>query len=184
MRFTSLIVELVRAKPRLIFWIVVLLQAALWFVLPVLMYDSPPGDMATVLAFGREYQVGSHIGPPLGILVCGCRVPHRGQSYFRRLSAGAGLFHRRRSGRCSLWPRHRRRPAGAFSPCCCRVTMIAFVLSRRGIRAADAGAADLGADAAACMADHGAGQAQCLVRAVDRSRVCCCSRLTRRSPCC
>jgi Dolichyl-phosphate-mannose-protein mannosyltransferase len=65
MRFTSLIVELVRARPRLIFWIVVLLQAALWFVLPVLVYDSPPGNMATVLAFGREYQVGSHFGPPL-----------------------------------------------------------------------------------------------------------------------
>ena len=34
-------------------------------MLPVLLYDSPPGDMATVLAFGREYQVGSHLGPPL-----------------------------------------------------------------------------------------------------------------------
>lgn len=65
MRFTSLIVELVRARPRLIFWIVVLLQAALWFSLPVLLYQSPPGGMATVLAFGREYQVGSHLGPPL-----------------------------------------------------------------------------------------------------------------------
>ena len=65
MRFTSLIVELVRARPRLIFWIVVLLQAAIWFALPVLLYQSPPGDMATVLAFGREYQVGSHLGPPL-----------------------------------------------------------------------------------------------------------------------
>ena len=65
MRFTSLIVELVRARPRLIFWIVVLSQAAIWFVLPVLLYDSPPGDMATVLAFGREYQLGSHLGPPL-----------------------------------------------------------------------------------------------------------------------
>lgn len=65
MRFTSLIVELVRARPRLVFWIVVLLQAAVWFILPVLLYDSPPGDMATVLAFGREYQVGSYLGPPL-----------------------------------------------------------------------------------------------------------------------
>ena len=53
MRFTSLIVELVRARPRLIFWIVVLLQAALWFVLPVLFYDSPPrrrGNCARVWA--------------------------------------------------------------------------------------------------------------------------------------
>lgn len=65
MRFTSLIVELVRARPRLIFWIVVLAQAALWLFLPWLVYGSPPGDVATVLAFGREHQVGTHLGPPL-----------------------------------------------------------------------------------------------------------------------
>ncbi|MCR6732941.1 MAG: glycosyltransferase family 39 protein [Afipia sp.] len=64
MRFTSLIVELVRARPRLIFWLVVLAQAALWLFLPWLLYGSPPGDVATVLAFGREYQVGTHLGPP------------------------------------------------------------------------------------------------------------------------
>ena len=64
MRFTSLIVELVRARPRLIFWIVVLAQAALWLFLPWLLYGSPPGDVATVLAFGREYQVGTTLGPP------------------------------------------------------------------------------------------------------------------------
>ncbi len=65
MRFTSLIVELIRARPRLIFWIAVLAQAALWLFLPWLVYGSPPGDVATVLAFGREYQVGTHLGPPL-----------------------------------------------------------------------------------------------------------------------
>ncbi|MBN9598041.1 MAG: glycosyltransferase family 39 protein [Afipia sp.] len=65
MRFTSLIVELVRARPRLIFWVAVLFQAALWFILPVLLYASPPGDLATVLAFGREYQLGTDLGPPL-----------------------------------------------------------------------------------------------------------------------
>ena len=54
MRFTSLIVELIRARPRMIFWIVVLAQAALWLFLPWLVYGSPPGDVATVLAFGRE----------------------------------------------------------------------------------------------------------------------------------
>lgn len=64
MRFTSLIVELVRARPRLMFWIVVLAQAALWLFLPWLLYGSPPGDVATVLAFGREHQVGTHLGPP------------------------------------------------------------------------------------------------------------------------
>jgi hypothetical protein len=65
MRFTSLVVELIRARPRLVFWIVVLFQAALWLVLPLLLYRSPPGDLATALAFGREYRVGTDLGPPL-----------------------------------------------------------------------------------------------------------------------
>ena len=65
MRFTSLVIELIRARPRLVVWIVVLSQAALWLVVPLLFYSSPPGDVATVLAFGREYQVGTDLGPPL-----------------------------------------------------------------------------------------------------------------------
>jgi len=56
MRFTSLVVELIRARPRLVVWIVVLAQAALWLILSLVLYRSPPGDLATVLAFGREYQ--------------------------------------------------------------------------------------------------------------------------------
>jgi hypothetical protein len=46
-------------------WLVVLLQAVLWLLLPLLLYRSPPDDLATVLAFGREYQVGTDLGPPL-----------------------------------------------------------------------------------------------------------------------
>src|SRR3954466_7086884 len=65
MRFTSLVVELIRARPRLVVWLVVLLQAAMWLILPVLLYRSPPGELSTVLAFGREYQVGTWFGPPL-----------------------------------------------------------------------------------------------------------------------
>src|ERR1700704_4712019 len=65
MRFTSLIIELIRARPRLVVWLVVLFQAALWLIVPLLLYRSPPGDLATVLAFGREYQVGTDLGPPL-----------------------------------------------------------------------------------------------------------------------
>src|SRR5215469_10752873 len=65
MRFTSLVIELIRARPRLIVWIVVLFQAALWLIVPLLFYASPPGNLATVLAFGREYQVGTDLGPPL-----------------------------------------------------------------------------------------------------------------------
>jgi Dolichyl-phosphate-mannose-protein mannosyltransferase len=65
MRFTSLIIELIRARPRLVVWLAVLSQAALWLILPLLLYRSPPGDLATVLAYGREYQVGTDLGPPL-----------------------------------------------------------------------------------------------------------------------
>jgi Dolichyl-phosphate-mannose-protein mannosyltransferase len=65
MRFTSLVVELIRARPRLVVSIAVLAQAALWFFLPLLVYRSPPGDIAMLLAFGREYQVGTDLGPPL-----------------------------------------------------------------------------------------------------------------------
>ena len=69
MRFTSLVIELIRARPRLVVGIVVLLQAALWLVVPLLFYASPPGDVATVLAYGREYQVGTDLGPPLAFWV-------------------------------------------------------------------------------------------------------------------
>jgi len=65
MRFTSLIVELVRARPRLIVWVAILLQFALWLALPMLIYASPPPGVARVLAYGREYQVGPDLGPPL-----------------------------------------------------------------------------------------------------------------------
>jgi hypothetical protein len=65
MRFTSLVVELIRARPRLVVLIVVLCQAALWLLVSLIFYRSPPGDVATVLAFGREYQVGTDLGPPL-----------------------------------------------------------------------------------------------------------------------
>jgi hypothetical protein len=65
MRFTSLIIELIRARPRLIVLLAVLFQAALWLILPLLLYRSPPGHLAMVLAYGREYQVGTDLGPPL-----------------------------------------------------------------------------------------------------------------------
>jgi hypothetical protein len=65
MRFTSLVVELIRARPLLVLWIVVLFQAAIWLTVPLLLYRGPPGDLATALAFGREYQVGTDLGPPL-----------------------------------------------------------------------------------------------------------------------
>jgi hypothetical protein len=67
MRFTSLVIELIRARPRLVVCIVVLCQAALWLAVPLLFYSSPPDHLATALAFGREYQVGTDFGPPLAL---------------------------------------------------------------------------------------------------------------------
>ncbi|MGH6681754.1 MAG: glycosyltransferase family 39 protein, partial [Bradyrhizobium sp.] len=55
MRFTSLLIELIRARPRLVVLIAVLLQAALWLVVSLTFYHSPPGDLAIALAYGREY---------------------------------------------------------------------------------------------------------------------------------
>src|SRR4051812_39746372 len=82
MRFTSLIIELIRARPRLVVWIVVLFQAALWLILPLLLYRSPPGDVATVLAFGREYQVGTDLGPPLAFWLADIAFRLAGNSIF------------------------------------------------------------------------------------------------------
>ena len=82
MRFTSLVVELIRARPRLVVWIVVLAQAGLWLILPMLLYRSPPGDLATVLAFGREYQVGTWLGPPLAFWLADIAFRAAGNSMF------------------------------------------------------------------------------------------------------
>ena len=49
MRFTSLIIELIRARPRLVVWIVVLCQASLWLLVPLIFYRGPPGELATVV---------------------------------------------------------------------------------------------------------------------------------------
>ena len=69
MRFTSLVIELIRARPRLVVWLVVVLQAVLWLLVSLLLYRSPPGDLASVLALGREYRVGTDLGPPLAFWV-------------------------------------------------------------------------------------------------------------------
>ena len=82
MRFTSLIVELIRARPVLVFWLVALAQATLWFVLPTLLYSSPPGDVALNLAYGREYLLGSVQGPPLAFWLGDIAFKAAGNSMF------------------------------------------------------------------------------------------------------
>jgi hypothetical protein len=65
MRFASLIVELIRARPRLVLWLAVLAQAALWLIVAMLLYRGPPDGLAAALAYGHDYQLGSDVGPPL-----------------------------------------------------------------------------------------------------------------------
>src|SRR5689334_22940141 len=61
----SLFVELLRTRPRVLFWSMVVLQAALWTVVPALFYAAPPGQLPLVLAIGHEFQFGTEFGPPL-----------------------------------------------------------------------------------------------------------------------
>jgi 4-amino-4-deoxy-L-arabinose transferase-like glycosyltransferase len=61
----SLLVETLRARPRLVFWSATLLQAMLWFTVPALVYRAPPGDLPLLVAIGHQWQLGSVLGPPL-----------------------------------------------------------------------------------------------------------------------
>ena len=48
----------------------------------MLLYRSPPGDVATVLAFGREYQVGTWLGPPLAFWLADIAFRAAGNTMF------------------------------------------------------------------------------------------------------
>lgn len=61
----SIFIELLRTRPRLIFWLAVLAQAAVWTLVPSLFYASPPGEVADVIAIGHGFPFGSELGPPL-----------------------------------------------------------------------------------------------------------------------
>src|ERR1041385_3060545 len=61
----SLILEALRARPVLMFWVAALAQGTLWTLVPALFYAAPPGDVPLVLAVGHEWLLGSPYGPPL-----------------------------------------------------------------------------------------------------------------------
>jgi hypothetical protein len=65
MLYVSLLVEALRARPVLMFWVAALAQALVWVLLPTLIYVAPPGDVPLVLAVGHEWLLGSPSGPPL-----------------------------------------------------------------------------------------------------------------------
>jgi hypothetical protein len=65
MQSMSLFVELLRTRPRMLFWTMAALQAVLWTLVPSLFYAAPPGRLPLVLAIGHEFQFGTEFGPPL-----------------------------------------------------------------------------------------------------------------------
>jgi hypothetical protein len=65
MIYASLIVEMLRVRPLLVFWLAALAQAVLWVVVPTCIYSAPPGDLAVTLAIGHEFRLGTGFGPPL-----------------------------------------------------------------------------------------------------------------------
>jgi 4-amino-4-deoxy-L-arabinose transferase-like glycosyltransferase len=65
----SLILEALRARPVLMFWVAALAQATLWALVPSIFYAAPPGEVPLVLAIGHEWLPGSPYGPPLAYWV-------------------------------------------------------------------------------------------------------------------
>ena len=65
MFYVPLYFEAIRSRPVLTFWLAALTQAALWLLVPMLFYASPPAGLAQVLAIGHEFQFDSDVGPPL-----------------------------------------------------------------------------------------------------------------------
>ena len=65
MLHVSLLVEALRARPVLMFWVAALSLAILWVLLPTLIYAAPPAEVPLVLATGHEWLFGSPAGPPL-----------------------------------------------------------------------------------------------------------------------
>jgi hypothetical protein len=65
----SLILEALRARPVLMFWVAALAQGTLWTLVPSIFYPAPPGEVPLVLAIGHEWLPGSPYGPPLAYWV-------------------------------------------------------------------------------------------------------------------
>ena len=65
MFYVPLYIEALRSRPRPVFWVAVLAQAALWVAVPTLFYAAPPGDLAHLLAVAHDPPLRPDVGPPL-----------------------------------------------------------------------------------------------------------------------
>ena len=169
MRFTSLVIELIRARPRLIVWIAVLLQAAMWLLVALAVLPQParqPRDPAGL----RPRIPGRHRSrPAVAGLARRYRLSRRRRPHVRRLRPGRTV--RDRDLRHALSPRARRgrHPAGGARRAADH-DGAGLLLARARLRPPGAGAAALDAAAVAFLADHRPAPRQCLVRLVDRGR--------------
>jgi 4-amino-4-deoxy-L-arabinose transferase-like glycosyltransferase len=80
MHSTSLFIELLRTRPRLLLWVMAALQIVPWTLVPWLFYSSPPGQLPLVLAIGHEFQFGTEFGPPLAFWLA--EIAYRGGGMF------------------------------------------------------------------------------------------------------
>jgi len=65
MHFVSLPIEILRTRPRVVFWLAVLTQALLWVLVPTLFYAAPPGDLAELIATAHYFERLLPVLPPL-----------------------------------------------------------------------------------------------------------------------
>ena len=169
MRFTSLIIELIRARPRLVVWLVVLFQAALWLILPLRAVPQPAGGYRHRACLWPGISGRHRSRSAAGVLAGRHRLPLAGNHIFGVYLLAQLCFIATFWALYLLGARHRRRPtggAGGVVDADCHGVQF----SRRRVRAAGAGAPAVGAAAAAFMAGDRPGPPQRLVRAVDRGR--------------
>ena len=76
----SLFVEMLRTRPRTLFWAMAALQAVPWTLVPLLFYSAPPGRLPEVLAIGHDFQFGTEFGPPLAFWLA--EIVYRGLGLF------------------------------------------------------------------------------------------------------
>src|SRR5690349_23524041 len=62
---TSRLIDWIERRPRESFAIFALLHAAIWTLLPTLLYPNLPLDLIEALTYGREWQLGYDKLPPL-----------------------------------------------------------------------------------------------------------------------
>ena len=73
----SLILEALRARPVLMFWVAALAQGTLWTLVPSLFYAAPPGDVPLVLAVGKRMAARLAVRAAARLLARRYRVPPR-----------------------------------------------------------------------------------------------------------